>query len=117
MAKSKKWIQAKKVKVSRAKNLDQSGSFFTANARKAFTELKQAFVKAPIRNYFDLERHIRIETDAFGYAIGKIFNQLTSDDLGRWYPIAFFSRKIIPVETWYETHDGELLAIVKAFKT
>ena len=24
---------------------------------------------------------------------------------------------MIPVETWYETHDGELLAIVEAFKT
>ena len=24
---------------------------------------------------------------------------------------------MIPAETWYETHDGELLAIVEAFKT
>lgn len=24
---------------------------------------------------------------------------------------------MIPVETWYETHDGKLLAIVEAFKT
>ncbi len=31
--------------------------------------------------------------------------------------MAFFSRKMIPAETWYETHDGELLAIVEAFKT
>ncbi len=55
--------------------------------------------------------------DALGYAIDGILSQLTSDDLGRWYLIAFFSRKIIPVETRYETHDGELLAIVEAFKT
>ncbi len=31
--------------------------------------------------------------------------------------MAFFSRKMIPAETRYETHDGELLAIVEAFKT
>ena len=24
---------------------------------------------------------------------------------------------MIPTKTWYETHDGKLLAIVKAFKT
>ena len=30
---------------------------------------------------------------------------------------SLFSRKMIPIETWYETHDGELLAIVEAFKT
>ncbi len=117
MAKSKKWIQAKKVEVSRAKNLGQSESFFTADTRRAFTKLRQAFVKALILNHFDPERHIRIETDASDYAISRIFSQLTSDDLGRWHPIAFFSRKMIPAETRYETHDGELLAIVKAFKT
>ncbi len=79
--------------------------------------MRQTFVKAPILNHFDPERHIRIETDASGYAIGGILSQLTPDNLGQWHPIAFFSRKIIPVETQYETHDKELLAIVKAFKT
>ncbi len=39
------------------------------------------------------------------------------DDLGQWHLVAFFSRKMIPAETQYETHDGELLAIVEAFKT
>ncbi len=116
-AKSKKWIRAEKAEASRVKNLGQSGSFLTSKARKAFTELRQVFVKAPILNYFNLERHIRIETDASGFAIGGILSQLTLDDLGRWHPVAFFFRKMIPAETLYETHDGELLAIVEAFKT
>ncbi len=115
-AKSKKWISAKKAEASRAKNFGQSGSFLTANARRAFTELRQAFFEAPIRNYFDPERHIQIETDASGYTIGGVLSQLTSDDLGRWHPVVFFSRKMIPAETWYKTHDGNLLAIVEAFK-
>ena len=42
---------------------------------------------------------------------------VTKIDLGQWHPIAFFSRKMIPVETRYKTHDDELLAIVEAFKT
>ncbi len=79
--------------------------------------MRQAFLKALILNHFDPERHIRIETDASGYAIGEVLSQLTSDDSGRWHLVAFFSRKMIPVETRYETHDGELLAIVEAFKT
>ncbi len=55
--------------------------------------------------------------DVSGYAISGIFSQLTLDNLGRWHPVAFSSIKMIPAETWYETHDGELLAIVKEFKT
>ncbi len=79
--------------------------------------MRQAFVEALILNHFDPERHIRIETDASGYAIGGILSQLTSDDLGRWHSIAFFSRKMIPAENWYETHDGKLLVIIEVFKT
>ncbi len=116
-AKSKKWIRAEKAKTSRAKNLGPSESFLNSKARKAFTELRQAFIKAPIINHFDPERHIQIETDASGYTIGGILNQLTSDDSGRLHPVAFFVKKMIPAETQYETHDGKLLAIVEAFKT
>ncbi len=79
--------------------------------------MRQVFVKALIPNHFDPERHIRIETDAVGYAISGIFSQLTLDNLSRWHLIAFFSRKMIPAETRYEIHDGELLAIVETFKT
>ncbi len=83
MAKSKKWIQAKKSKVFRAKNLNsQSGLFLIPRAKKAFTELRQAFVKALILNHFDPEHHIQNETDASGYTISGIPSQLTSDNLG-----------------------------------
>ena len=40
MAKSKKWIQAKKAEASRAKNLGQLRMFLTANAKKAFIKLR-----------------------------------------------------------------------------
>ena len=79
--------------------------------------MRQAFIEAPILNHFDPERHIQIKTDVSGYAIGEILRQLTSDDSSQWHPVAFFSRKMIPAETWYKTHNGELLAIVEAFKT
>ena len=108
-------------KSSKSKNSSKSkeaeSGFLTSEARKAFTELRQAFVKAPILHHFDPECHIRIEMDVSGYAIGEVLSQLTSDDSGRWHPVAFFSQKMIPAETRYETHNSELLAIVEAFKT
>ena len=111
-----------KKKVQKCKNLSKSkkavgSDFFIFGARLAFTELKQVFVKAPILYHFDPECHIRIETDASGYAIGKIFSQLTLDNLGQWHLVTFFSQKMIPAKTKHETHDGEFLAIVEAFKT
>ena len=31
--------------------------------------------------------------------------------------MVYFSRKMIPVEIWYETHNSKLLAITEAIKT
>ena len=119
-------------------------TFLTPDAKEAFNRLRQAFIKAPILRHFDPESHIRIETDASGYAIGGVLSQLSSDwvtpeesnsvnsrasesknlvrnstksDFGQWHPVVYFSRKMIPAETWYKTHDTELLAIVEAFNT
>jgi len=57
---------------------------------------------------------MRVETDASGYAVAGILNQLHSDS--QWHPVAYWSRKIIDAEMRYQTHDQELLAIVAAFK-
>ena len=102
-------------------------SFLTPEARSAFNRLWLAFTEAPIFQHFDPECHIWIKTDASGYAIGSVLSQLasgtssdgvvTKTDLGQWHPVAFFSRKMITAETQYKTHDGELLAIIKALKT
>ena len=75
----------------------------------------------------DPECHIWIETDALGYAIGSMLSQLASGiyfdrvvtkaNLSQWYPVVFFSRKMIPAETQYKTYNGKLLAISEIFKT
>ena len=107
--------------VKKGQNLSKSkktkSGFFTSGARKAFTKLRQAFIKALILHHFDPKCHIRVETDVSGYTIDGILSQLTSDNSGQWHPIAFFLKKIIPAETRYETHNGKLLAIVEVFKT
>ena len=65
-----------------SKSKKTESGFLTSGARKAFTKLRQVFVKAPIHHHFDLEHHIQVEIDTSGYAIGGVFSQLTSDNLG-----------------------------------
>ncbi len=90
--------------------------FLNSKAKIAFTKLRQVFVEAPILNHFYPECYIQIETDASGYAIGGILSWLTSDNLGQWHPAAFFFKKMILAETWYETYNGKLVAIMELFK-
>ena len=100
-----------------SKNSNGATGYLSPNAQRAFTQLRQAFTKAPILQHFDPKCHIRIETDASGYTIGGVISQLTSNNLGRWHPVAFYLQKIILAKTQYKTHNGKLLAIVEAFKT
>ena len=80
----------KKVKkLLRSKNLNRAG-YLTPKARLAFTQLKKAFTMAPILQHFDLECHIRIETNASGYTIGEVLSQLTLDNSCRWHLVAYF---------------------------
>ena len=66
---------------TRVPNIGATGepNFLTPNAKKAFNHLWLAFIEAPILRHFDLESHIRIETDASGYAIGGVSSQLNLD--------------------------------------
>ena len=93
----------------------EESSFLTPNASRAFTQLRQAFTEAPIFQHFDSELPIRIKTDIFGYAIGGVLSQMTSET-SEWDPIAYYLQNMILAKTRYKTHDAKLLAIIKAFK-
>ncbi len=80
--KSRNSAKAKTLKFLKATSpgtAPEARPFVTPEARLAFTRLKQAFTEAPILYHFGPERHISIETDASGYAIGGVLSQLTSD--------------------------------------
>ena len=72
---------------TKSKNLSKSkkteSGFLTSEAKRVFTKLRQAFIKAPILHHFNPEHHIQFETDVSGYAIGGVLSQLTSDDLSQ----------------------------------
>ena len=106
-------------------NLEEP-KFLTSKAKKTFNRLKQAFTEALIFQHFDPECYIQIKTDASNHTIGGVLSQLTPNQVTLeeaiesnvdWHRVAYFSRKMIPAEIRYKTHNGELLAIVGAFKT
>jgi RNase H-like domain found in reverse transcriptase len=100
-----------------SKDGEKSGPFrLTELAKEAFRVLKEAFTKAPVLLYFDLSKPIRLVTDASGFTICGILHQPGDGPSGHWHPVTFWSRKMIPAEYNYETHDQELLAIVISLK-
>ena len=72
--KDQKMLKSKKL--HKSKKMVRSLNFFTPRARLAFTKLGQIFIKALILQHFDPKRHISIEMDISGYAIGEILSQL-----------------------------------------
>jgi len=102
-----------------AKNGKKTGELvWNAAEEQAFRMVKAAFISAPILRHYIPGAPIRLETDASSFAIAAIVSQLlpAGDSPAEWRPIAFWSRKLNPAEQRYETHDGELLAIVEGFK-
>ena len=122
-SKSKKLKNDKSEILTRFSDIGAMGEpmFLTPGTREVFNHLRQAFIEAPILGHFDPKCHIRIETDALGYAIGRLLSQLSTDwvtpnesnlaksknlvknltksDFGQWHLIAYFSRKMIPAKT------------------
>jgi RNase H-like domain found in reverse transcriptase/Reverse transcriptase (RNA-dependent DNA polymerase)/Integrase zinc binding domain len=104
----------------------KTGMFeLSAEGKGSLNTLKVAFTTAPMLNHFDPELFTVIETDASGQAVAGILTQYRSEKMlkadGRAastlrHPIAFWSRKMIPAEMNYQTHDQELLAIVQCFR-
>ena len=64
--------------------------------------------------HFNSELHLRVKTDASGYALTGILSQFVSERT--WYPVIFWLKKMIPAEQQYKIHNQELLVIVMIFK-
>lgn len=60
----------------------------TDAAQEVFNTLKIAFTSALMLIHFNPEWKIRVETDAFGFAISAIMLQLNIAT-GVWHPVAF----------------------------
>ncbi|KAF8756360.1 hypothetical protein RHS01_04300 [Rhizoctonia solani] len=82
--------------------------------QEAFQNLKDAITGAPVLCHADLPKPYFLETDASGAALGSILSQRQED--GRLHPLGFLSESFKGAEQNYDTHDKELLAIIRSFE-
>jgi len=57
----------------------------------------------------------RIEADSSDFASGAVLSQQLPGE-EKWYPVAFYSKSLSPVEQNYEIHDKEMLTIIHALE-
>ena len=60
----------------------KSSNYLILDANKAYNHLQHAFIQVPIFKHFDPKRHIQIEINTSRYAINRVLNELTLDNLG-----------------------------------
>ena len=84
------------------------------NCKRAFQDLKERFISAPILRWFNPDLEIMIETDASDWVLAGVLSQLYPN--GIWHPVAYFSKKHSPEECNYEIYDKELLAIIRCLE-
>jgi hypothetical protein len=82
--------------------------------QKSFDSIKEAICQRPVLAHPDPSKCYYLETDALGAAMGAILSQRQED--GRLHPIAYMSQSFAGAEQNYDTHDKELLAIIKALE-
>ena len=83
----------------------------------AFDKLKELITSTPVLIFPDDSRPYCIEADSSNVATGAVLSQWTSSENGgKWHPIAFFSKSLSPIEQNYEIHDKKMLAIIHALE-
>ncbi len=96
------------------KDVKMSSFIWLSEAKQAFNQLRDVFMRASILRHFDSEWHIHIEINTFNYAVMSILSQ--SNDEDQWHSIAFWFRMMIKVERNYKIHNQKLLVIIAMFK-
>ncbi|QRW23688.1 Retrotransposable element Tf2 protein [Rhizoctonia solani] len=82
--------------------------------QEAFQGLKDAITNAPVLCHADPAKPYFLETDASGAALGSILSQRQTD--GRLHPLGFLSKSFKGAKQNYDTHNKELLAIIRSFE-
>lgn len=75
----------------------------------AFTALKTRLCLSPVLWIPDLGRPFVLQMDTSNRGVGMVLSQL--DDDGTEYPVAYYSRKLLPLEEWYVTVEKERVSI------
>jgi RNase H-like domain found in reverse transcriptase len=76
----------------------------------AFATTKKIIAQEVLLAYPDFSKKFVIHTDASHYQLGAVISHQDGK------PIAFYSRKLNPAQTWYTMTEQELLSIVETLK-
>ena len=86
---------------------------WTKGCKKAFEDLKHAFITALVLAHYNAKLKTWMEIDLSDFVIAGVLSQMYN---GMLRSIAFFSKKMSPAECNYMIYNKKLLAIVKSFK-
>ena len=91
--------------------LTQKDTIFdwTLNCEKAFYDLKNALISAPVLRFPNIKEQFTLTTDASNQGLGSVLSQ-------NGHPCLFISRTLNKAEERYSTSETEPLAIVWAMK-
>ena len=87
----------------------KEGVVLNKEAVEAFNTLKHSVLSAPILVYPDPKKEYLLETDASCLDPGVVLSQHQED--GKYHPVAFGSRTLLPAETRYHSTKLEFLAM------
>ncbi|CEL63398.1 hypothetical protein RSOLAG1IB_12654 [Rhizoctonia solani AG-1 IB] len=87
---------------------------WTGKEEHAFRELQRAIINTPVIVHANPSKPYFLETNASGAALGSVLSQRQED--GRLHPIGYLSESFKGAEQNYDTHDKELLAIIRSFE-
>lgn len=96
------------------KDCDVVSGLADDTTKLSFVSLIKAFTSAPFLKHFDFDSRRVLQVDASAYAFSAILSQ--PDSTGALVPVCYYSKKLSPTKSCWQTHDQELGAIVAAFK-
>ena len=79
-----------------------------------FKEIKNKFIEELILKIYKLKLLIRVKIDLLDFVLGVCIIQKYKNKI--WHPVAYYSKKLIPLELNYNIYNKKLLAIVTALK-
>ncbi|GJV76184.1 putative mitochondrial protein, partial [Tanacetum coccineum] len=89
--------------------LNKNSFKWNQEAHKAFEELKEAMVQAPVLKLPNFEEEFVIETDASGRGNDVVLQQ-------GGHPVAYFSKTLAPRHHSLSTYEKELLVVIQALE-
>jgi hypothetical protein len=84
---------------------------FEQQHKNTIDQIKELVTTAPVLQYYDPSKQIRVSSDYSGEGLGALLEQQFNDE---WHPIAFGSRTLTQAERNYAPIEGETLSIVFA---